>query len=60
MIRGEKDMPHKTDIRELRQALKLALLALNTTPRFLVPGAPQGDSYQICSELERVLRRVQP
>lgn len=43
---------------ELRRALELALFALNTTPRFTVPGAPDrfGDSYRICAELERVLR----
>jgi hypothetical protein len=42
---------------ELLGAVQLALRALNVAPRFKVPGA--GDSYEVCSELERVLRKVE-
>jgi len=42
---------------ELLSAVQLALRALNVAPRFEVPGA--GDSYEVCSELERVLRKVE-
>ena len=42
---------------ELLDVAQLALRALNVAPRFKVPGA--GDSYEVCSELERVLRKVE-
>jgi hypothetical protein len=42
---------------ELLGAVQLALRALNVAPRFKVPGV--GDSYEVCSELERVLRKVE-
>jgi hypothetical protein len=42
---------------ELLGAVQLALRALNVAPRFKVPGA--GDSYEVCSQLERVLRKVE-
>jgi hypothetical protein len=42
---------------ELLDAAQLALRALNVAPRFKVPGA--GDSYEVCSELERVLRKIE-
>jgi len=41
---------------ELLDVAQFALRALNVAPRFKVPGA--GDSYEICSEIERVLRKV--
>lgn len=43
---------------ELVRAIELALRALDSAPRFTVYGAPAEfrDSYQVCSELERVLR----
>lgn len=42
---------------ELLNVAQLALRALNSAPRFPVPGA--ADSYAICSEIERVLRKLE-
>lgn len=44
------------DKTEVIAALRLALHALNSAPRFRVPGAK--DSYSVCSEIERVLRAM--
>jgi hypothetical protein len=54
---GEADARLLASAPELLNAVRFALRALNVAPRFKVPGA--GDSYEVCSELERVLRKVE-
>ena len=44
-------------IKELTDALRLALEALNTAPRFKVPSA-ETDSYDIAALCEKALKKV--
>lgn len=58
IVAGGHEVEASTADSDLKKTLELALYTLNMTPRFNVPGAPNGlrDSYQVCAAIERVLR----
>lgn len=53
------------DKKEVVDTLRLALRALNLAPCFRVPAADSlagpgpGNSYKVCSEIERVLQKLE-